>query len=412
MTGNVKLLVGGLTLGLLLIFALVGLKSMFTEEPTNPLPTTTQWQQSNNSGIVGLPGTNGVSSQQYAPGTTALNNGLPSSTGLNSSQQDTTLGTTNNKAVLVGEPSDTTTDTSTTPRSNKTPTQTVTPNTATPTPTAVDNSVPTKMPTAPVALTGKLDIMAQTAESGIPLNADIYVQLTNGKNITKASGTQKVSFELKEGTYRITARAEGRASISRTISVPAKAVVSEIFALPLATAQPPTQAWNPPTDPPVAQPIQPVQPATGKGKLRLVAVDADSGTPVPVDFTISRLNGGIVNQINDVPVAEITLPAEEFVVRFNYNGLQGYKSLTVQPGQTHTHTFNIRGALNGNLPPASPENPRPMPNNSQPTPENPRPVPASPDNPQPVNPNSDTVISEPAQPNPAMGMDDLLKRMK
>ena len=188
MTGNVKLLVGGLTLGLLLIFALVGLKSMFTEEPTNPLPTTAQWQQSNNSGIVGLPGTNGVSSQQYAPGTTALNNGLPNSTGLNSSQQDTTLGTTNNKAVLVGESSDTTTDTSTTPRSNKTPTQTVTPNTATPTPTAVDNNVPTKMPTAPVALTGKLDIMAQTAESGIPLNADIYVQLTNGKNITKASG--------------------------------------------------------------------------------------------------------------------------------------------------------------------------------------------------------------------------------
>ena len=96
------------------------------------------------------------------------------------------------------------------------------------------------------------------------------------------------------------------------------------------------------------------------GKLRLVALDADNGSPIAVDFTINRLDGSTFEQINSVPVAEITLPAEEFVVRFNYQGTQGYKSLTVQPGQTHTHTFNIqRAPADGQMPNAMPELPVP-----------------------------------------------------
>ncbi|MFN3785679.1 MAG: hypothetical protein ACK4RS_02450, partial [Thiothrix sp.] len=60
--------------------------------------------------------------------------------------------------------------------------------------------------------------------------------------------------------------------------------------------------------------------------------------------TISRLDGVVVERVNDVPMTELTLPAQEFVVRFNYQGIEGYKSLKVVPKQITEHTFAIRGA--------------------------------------------------------------------
>ena len=74
----------------------------------------------------------------------------------------------------------------------------------------------------------------------------------------------------------------------------------------------------------------------------LCALAADDGSPLPVTFTIARLDGSIIDSVSNVPVAEFTLPTEEFVASFDYQGRQGYKSLVVKGGQTHTHTFNIR----------------------------------------------------------------------
>ena len=78
MTGNVKRLIGGLVIGLLVIFALVGIKSMLSEDEKPPELNT--WQQPSTSGIVGLPGANGVPS---------------------SSQQDTAITPDNTKVELI-----------------------------------------------------------------------------------------------------------------------------------------------------------------------------------------------------------------------------------------------------------------------------------------------------------------------
>lgn len=390
---KLKLLGKGLGVGLLVIFALIGIKSMLGEE--KPTPPAATWQQPNNGSILGLPGPNGIPS---------------------SSQQDTATLPTNTKVELVGEPSPPPVETPrTAPRTTPKPeATTITPPVTQPTPVAptapVTQPAPTVIEPAPVAEApppktneGKLEIVLQTAENGIPLPADVYVQLPNGTNVSKAASTPNAKFNLKTGTYRVTARADGRASVSRTISVPNDAVVSEIFALPVAN-----NAANTPPAPPIGMPpttINPVpaQPAPHNpppttatpresGKLRLVAVDADNGNPLPVNFTISRLDGSTVDTIRNISVAELTLPTEEFVVRFNYQGREGYKSLTVQPGQTHTHTFNIQIA-----PPARATPTSPPPNTPAPRPDH-KAVPPNP--------------AMPELPPPAMGMDELLKRMQ
>ena len=354
MTGNVKRLIGGLVIGLLVIFALVGIKSMLSEDEKPPELNT--WQQPSTSGIVGLPGANGVPSP---------------------SQQDTAIAPDNTKVELINEPEPPAADVTPTPRPISkpapTPSAPVVAPPVTTAPAAPVNVAPPVAVAPPVtappvtANEGTLEIALQTAENGIPLPADVYVQLPNGTNISKASSTPNAKFLLKKGTYRVTARADGRASVSRTISVPNQAVVNEIFALPLASNPPPAAPAAPVGLPPTNINPTPMQPSpmppvsnVAAGKLRLVALDADNGSPIAVDFTINRLDGSTFEQINSVPVAEITLPAEEFVVRFNYQGTQGYKSLTVQPGQTHTHTFNIqRAPAGGQMPNAMPELPVP-----------------------------------------------------
>lgn len=387
---KLKLLGKGLGIGLLVIFALIGIKSMLGEQkPTPPTPT---WQQPNNGGILGLPGPNGIPS---------------------SSQQDTATLPPDTKVELVGEPSPPPVETPrTAPRTTSKPeASTIAPPITQPTPAApITRPAPAVVEPTPIAeasppKTGesKLEIVLQTAENGIPLPADVYVQLPNGTNISKASSTPHAKFNLKTGTYRVTARADGRASVSRTISIPSDAVVSEVFALPIAN-----NAANPLPAPPVGMspttinpaPVQPTPhnpppiAATPResGKLRLVAVDADNGNPLPVDFTISRLDGKTIDTIRNISVAELTLPAEEYIVRFNYQGREGYKSLTVQPEQTHTHTFNIQIA-----PPA-----RAIPTPPPPNPPAPQPAPEA----VPPNP------ALPELPPPAMGMDELLKQMQ
>ncbi len=199
---------------------------------------------------------------------------------------------------------------------------------------------------------GKLEIVLQAAENGKPLKANVYIQQTNGVHIDQSNYTNKASFNLKPGTYRVTARTEGRGTLSRDISIPAGAVVNEIFPLPaLASTPAPTPQAAPVTQTPPSPAAQ--TPVRGTGKIRLVALSADDGSPVPVSFTIARPDGSVVNSANNVSVAEFTLPTEEFVASFDFQGRQGYQSLVVQGGQTHTHTFNIR------LPPAQATVPAP-----------------------------------------------------
>ena len=328
MNGKLKLLLGGLGAGLLFVFAIVGIKSMLTEDKTGIAEPAGGWQQSPT--VTYDPGN--IPSVGASDGSKIATKDVPA--------QDTGIDPSEKVAPqLVDEPKDDTTTPATT-RPSTVPTTTPT------TQPTVDTSVNTTTPPAtaqqPAVSNGGLEVIAQAAEDNSPVEATIYVQKTNGTNVDAAASTAQMAFTLKPGLYKITVRAPGRASVSRNITVPPKAVVSEIFSLPLAAAT----ATPAPTKPPVASnPVPNNDVADGPtGKLRVVALSADDGSPIKVDFTVLSTDGRVLNRVKDVSMSEVSLPAQPVVVRFNFRGFQGEQALTVNPDQTTTHTFNLRGA--------------------------------------------------------------------
>ncbi len=344
MSGKMKLMIGGLVLGILLIFAYLGVKSLFAPtQPVAPDAAENDWQHLPPS----MPNAN-------LPSPSAIGDNSIFTRPLSDKPPEE-----DNKVELVGEPNaskeDTApaaADTTVSPDRNL-PTDEITtqppPPVAAPVPAPVAAPAVIDEPPAATAPTGKLEIVAQT-ESGRAIKANVYVQQANGANLDKATYTSKAVFALKPGTYKITVRAEGYGSVTRNISVPQGAVVNEIFPLPPIAANAPAPAPVVQAPPP-RQPV-PQAPATADGKLRVVALSADDGSPLPVDFTVTRPDGAMVEQVNGVSLAELTLPAQEFIVSFDFQGFHGSKSLNVRPGQTVTHTFNIRGISN----PAPPDN--------------------------------------------------------
>ena len=340
MSGMTKFILGGL----LIVLALLGIKSLLPTDPANAPPSADGWEQPMLMPNANLP----------SPDTLTDNSRLTNPKNDKPEEDDT-------KVELVGEP-DTKEPTAKAPAAEEAPASVAAAPTipeppadeitTSPTP-AITPTPAVPVPQPVVGQTGKLEIVAQS-ESGKAIKANVYVQQTNGANIDKATYTNKATFSLKPGKYKITVRAEGYASLSRNISVPDGAVVNEIFPLPAIAASTPAPAAPPPITraPPQPAPMPAQQPGQRDGKLRVVALSADDGSPIKVNFTIARLDGTVVDRINNVSLAELTLPPQEFVVSFDFQGFQGYKSLTVQPGQVSTHTFNIRGVSGQSQAPA------------------------------------------------------------
>jgi hypothetical protein len=366
MSGKLTLMIGGLILGMVLIFAFIGAKSIFGSNTPKPLATS-GWEPP---------------AVTYSPGnipTIDANDGK-----MASSHQDVAPPTDEHlKPELVNEPPapdsgpDLEKPAAVTPAVDEPPATTVAladeanPEQAAVQPEPVETPAALQAPVT--ATTGQLEIVTQTAENGRMLKASVYVQRPNGTQIDKSSNAAKSTFTLKPGTYKITARAEGYASLTRTITVPAHAVVNQIFPLPNIAFAPPEPARTAPVpmqaqaDPAPANPI--AEEAhwhrhhhrdtenAGIGKLRVVALSADDGSPLPVDFTIRRQDGSIIERMNHVAMSELNLPAQEVIASFNFYGLQGEQPLVVQPGQTTSHTFNIRGVPHSAALPPQPQQP-------------------------------------------------------
>ena len=341
MNGKMKLMIGGLVLGILLIFAFVGVKSMFGSNNQQPLDTS-GWEPP---------------AVTYSPGnipTIDTNDGK-----MASSYQDIAPPTAEAlKPELINEPPvpEPVSEKPVKVEPDEVPIK------AEPTEIPVQPKlaeIPEPTPAPVTASTGQLEIVTQTAENGRALKATVSVQRANGTPVDKATNAATAAFTLKPGTYKITARAEGYASVTRNVTVPANAVVNEIFPLPkivLATPEPVRPApVVQPSPGPVATPQAPVM---GNGKLRVIALSADDGSPLQVDFTIKRRDGSTLEHLENVAMGELSLPAQEVIVSFNFRGLRGQEPLVIQPGQTTTHTFNIREVSNpapAALPPQQPQ---------------------------------------------------------
>ena len=333
MGGKFKVIIGGIGFILLMAFAYIGFKSVFKpekpeESKLSPLPMDFQ---------ANTPTINPSMGDKLAS--------------IKDTQQPPPEAKTN--IEIVNEPTPKTSETPETPPEkpslvNETPTPpsnvTLTP------PDELFNTPPSRPPVA-VPGTGKLEVVVQAAETGKAIPANVYIQRLNGENLDKRNYTDKASFSLRADTYKVTARTEGRASVTRTIKIPGNAIVNEIFALPALDAphvSPPAQAPTVQTTPPAKQTQRPSVAQNGVGRLRLVALDADDGSPIMVDYTISRADGGeVLDQVEHVSLLDMSVPAEEIIVSFNYRGFTGSQNLSINAGQTTTHTFNLRGVRRG-----------------------------------------------------------------
>ena len=372
MGGKTKFLIGGILFGLVMLFAFIGFRSFFGTTPQPP--DSTGWQMA--PAVSSYPANTPTIGANAGERIIKPQKELPPDETDNKPANLSTLDTPDNKPTieLVNEPTDPTNPDK--PAKTDVASIDTQPNQPTPIPTKPTPSKPTielpdETPPAsqlsaaaaqPTATTGKLEIVSQAGESGQSIKANVYVQQLNGVSVDKANYSAKASFVLKPGTYKVTVRAEGRATVTRNIRIPANAVVNEIFPLPrqrLEQAEqtppnpvepprygPPSPTFNPqpaPFPPMSPAPQRPVVDRSDFGRLRVVALSADNGAPVPVDFTITRLDGVVMERTQHVNMTEFALPPQEVVVSFDYRGFKGYKSLTIQPGQTITHTFNIRG---------------------------------------------------------------------
>lgn len=338
------LMLGGIALGVLALFAVIGIQSTFTRtaDTTNNTQVTTETPPPAPAGIIkGLPEDGDVVSTLDAPAdedSGQLEIELvdePDMPGLD----DPVLANQDDPALDDG----------------------AVPGQREPDLQAQAEQQPSPMPTA---TTGMLEIMVQSAGSGKPVRANVYVQRPNGVNVDQQNYTSKAAFALKPGTYKITARANGYGSLVRNITVQSGAVANEIFPLPPLHARTTPTPTAPPATPQQTPP-QPVAPAAADGRLRVAVLSADDGRPLRVNFTISRPDGRVVETINDTSLSELSLPPQEYLVSFNYQGFQGSKLLNVQPGSTVSHTFNIRGVP---IPTPAPVQEPPLPNNIQPPP--------------------------------------------
>jgi hypothetical protein len=344
MGGKFKVIVGGIGFILLMAFAYIGFKSVFKPEKPeesrlSPLPMDFQ---ANTPTINPSMGDKLASIKDTQP--------PPAET----KPADNTQAPTE-KPSLVDEPLIPSNNVTLTPPDElfKTPNSRPPDTSANVTLTPPDElfNTPTTRPPVAVPGTGKLEVLVQAAETGKAIPANVYVQRMNGENLDKRNYTDKASFSLRADTYKVTARTEGRASVTHTIKILGNAVVNEIFALPALDAphvSPPAQAPSLPNKQQNTNSTRPSVTENGVGRLRLVALDADDGSPIMVDYTISRAEGGeVIDQVEHVSLLDTSVPAEEIIVSFNYRGFNGSQTLSINAGQTTTHTFNLRGVRRG-----------------------------------------------------------------
>ena len=194
MNGKLKLLLGGLGIGLLFVFALMGVKSLMVDDTPKAPAITDSWSQQ--------PAVTHYSGNIANVGAT---DGEKVAT-----QRDVTRPETPSDKVnpsLIDEKPVPEVDQPSTPPSATTPPTTTPPSTTTP---PTNN---TARPGSNVS-TGSLEILAQSAEDNKPIAASIYVQKTDGTNVDAAAATAQTVFNLKAGLYKVSVRANGRASVT------------------------------------------------------------------------------------------------------------------------------------------------------------------------------------------------------
>lgn len=190
--------------------------------------------------------------------------------------------------------------------------------------------------------TGRLDVRVREADTQRAVKANIYVQRTNGVHVANKKYVDSTVFTLPVGTYKVTVKAKGKQDLIRTVRIlKNKGLRQNFVMLAAGGAVPPvTQAQTPPSQQAPVRPVPP-KPAVANGTLRLHAVSGIDGSPFPVNFRVTSLDGQVLHRIRRSAFAEVTVPANDVWVYIRYRGMRGKERIRINPNQPTTYTFTV-----------------------------------------------------------------------
>ena len=301
-----KLLLG-LGLGLLVVFAAIGIKSMMGSKPL----------QTPDTGFVPVVPV-GSEPQATAPisGTTPLDPNL--------SKQDTgtTTGTEKIDVTLEGEPDQPATNTEDTTNSAQTnpnqPTTATTPPTQTTAPpntsdttaqvgmsgSSLDMPTPTQDPAQIAESYGKLTINVVDPSSSGKVNGDFLVYDSKGLQVASFSGSDSASFDLAPGDYKVSVSANGKQS-SRQLSVYTDKLTTARFELASSPSTQQSTATTP-----------------DKVELAVSVRAAESNAPIKANIYVQTTNGRHIARKDYDDVAEFLLEPGVYRVTVKAKGRQ------------------------------------------------------------------------------------------
>lgn len=193
--------------------------------------------------------------------------------------------------------------------------------------------------------TGRLDMRILEADTQRPVKANIYVQRTNGVHVANKKYVDSSVFTLPVGTYKVTVKAKGKQDLIRTVRILQNKGLRQNFVMLAAgrSAPPVTQTQTPPRQTTQQTPVKPAptQPAVANGTLRLHAVSGVDGSPFPVNFRVTTLDGQVLHRIRRSAFAEVTVPANDVWVHIRYRGMRGKERIRINANQPTTYTFTV-----------------------------------------------------------------------
>ena len=173
----------------------------------------------------------------------------------------------------------------------------------------------------PAAGMGQLAVAVQAAGSRAPLKSNIYVQLPNGKHISKKNYAEFANFDLKPGAYKVTVKAQGKVDVVRNVQIQGGGTAQQVFLLESIAAQA--------TDRP-----QPAPEGTLSMMLR-------SSNKQRARFVVQDAAGKRVTRMRGVSNADVKLKPGRYNVIAIFRGARLSKPVNVANGKTSKIVFNI-----------------------------------------------------------------------
>lgn len=171
---------------------------------------------------------------------------------------------------------------------------------------------------------GKLLVSVLTADSKVPLKADIYVQKPNGTHITKRSYTEYAEIPLRPGAYKVTVKTKGKQGMVKNIKVLADNSIKQLF---LMESLAKTEVVK--------------NDVAVEGMLTMM-LRSPQNTPSKGRFVVKDAKGNRVARMRGVSNAEVMLKPGQYMVTAIHKRARLSKVVSIAKGSASQVIFDVK----------------------------------------------------------------------